>query len=860
MTPTVASNKQRKLAVPKFLNPFSTSAQPGSAEHRGTDATDDSAREKGADREGSNLSLPQLKLNQLSTFVFGNRRRSSGDGSTDHDDPVEEEDAEVAAHLEPEYFSLLSPTLEDPSSPNTPMLADIPGLQRTMSVLSTSTLTQVVSGTQELPHVPSSYRVPTAKQAFYDTHMGSSSGWTSLKGKADTVLRPFGGGTDQARRKSADKAGKHDERGVSPARMAQSQPPSQDTPNGHGASANATSKQPKTGWTSYLPSDILPSVTGISIFGSSSTPAHTQNDLDVIPVIGPRHHRASEFFNDVKGYNVVILGGYRGSVLRDAKTHQMLWIPLKVGTGFRRPVLELGLSPSAEDNATDLIEPDESLSRIGRMVDMSSRLQAKLARKGANVYPWGFDWRLSLGQSSKRLRKFLEELYEASSDDPKERKGAIVVAHSMGGLVALHALSQASDPRVFHTLSFGSTPFLGTPNILGPLAYGDAALYNTTICSPRSTFSWRSTFYLLPRDKLCFETESGERKEVDFLDLKLWEWAGLSPVVRSTRRWQERQRSQAADRPKTDKPRQSAESGKDDRQKEAELADNAQGPGDVPGAAPIDGPALRKPRTNDEEGSQGMQTSASISSATQEGLLAAQHVAQGAEDMATGAETDETQALSAENQEEPAASSGRADGPSEVAEDEIWDYLKRTLQEVRTFDEEINSGFDEDKLARGLYPPITMLTSGRTPTTRGALVEGGSHGDATSLSSGTGPQSNGLPPPPPLGSAAKDDSPAADWRSSVRSSDYSRMLYGKGDGVITLRSSTSIPGGWKKCLVTDDKEASSSSSDAGDEGWAWLTESSHRHVSLFSDVDGIGRAIWIAMRKRQRTRVNERER
>lgn len=178
------------------------------------------------------------------------------------------------------------------------------------------------------------------------------------------------------------------------------------------------------------------------------------------------------------------------------------------------------------------------------------------------------------------------------------------------------------------------------------------------------------------------------------------------------------------------------------------------------------------------------------------------------------------------------------------------------MQEVRTFDEEIVSGFDEDKLARGLYPPITMLTSGRTPTTRGALVEGGSTDDATSVPSGAGPTSNGLPPP--TSAAAQDDSHTADWRSSVRTSDYSRMLYGKGDGVITLRSSTSIPGAWKKCLVTDDKEASSSSSDAGDEGLAWLTESSHRHVSLFSDVDGIGRAIWIAMRKRQRMRGNER--
>lgn len=42
--------------------------------------------------------------------------------------------------------------------------------------------------------------------------------------------------------------------------------------------------------------------------------------------------------------NVVVMGGYRGSILRDAKTGKRLWIPLRVGFGLRKPQLALGLT------------------------------------------------------------------------------------------------------------------------------------------------------------------------------------------------------------------------------------------------------------------------------------------------------------------------------------------------------------------------------------------------------------------------------------------------------------------------------------------------------------------------------------
>lgn len=67
-------------------------------------------------------------------------------------------------------------------------------------------------------------------------------------------------------------------------------------------------------------------------------------------------------------------------------------------------------------------------------------------------------------------------------------KPTLVIAHSMGGLVALHALARAEDPTIFKGIIFGSTPFDGTPNILQPFKHGDSILMNKDICSPSTVF------------------------------------------------------------------------------------------------------------------------------------------------------------------------------------------------------------------------------------------------------------------------------------------------------------------------------------------------------------------------------------
>lgn len=55
-----------------------------------------------------------------------------------------------------------------------------------------------------------------------------------------------------------------------------------------------------------------------------------------IPGTNPTKETFAGLSESTKDVNIVVLGGYRGSVLRSAQDHRMLWIPVKVGLGIRK--------------------------------------------------------------------------------------------------------------------------------------------------------------------------------------------------------------------------------------------------------------------------------------------------------------------------------------------------------------------------------------------------------------------------------------------------------------------------------------------------------------------------------------------
>jgi pimeloyl-ACP methyl ester carboxylesterase len=245
----------------------------------------------------------------------------------------------------------------------------------------------------------------------------------------------------------------------------------------------------------------------------------------------PQMHKA---LSQLEG-DIVILGGYRGSILRSAQPpHRQLWAPVKVGLNIRKVDLEVGLEPGDDEKATDKVIPGGMLTHIGP-VDIAKRLFKRLrncenARFGKlRVHDYGYDWRLDPAYLSKQLQDFLKTLPSNQPGVPKEKRGATVIAHSLGGLITRHAVNQ--QPTLFAGVIYAGVPRTCV-NILGPLRNGDDVLLSSRVLTAQVNFTIRTSFALLPLSGRCFfDKETGEEYPVDFFDPQTWIDNRLSPCL-----------------------------------------------------------------------------------------------------------------------------------------------------------------------------------------------------------------------------------------------------------------------------------------------------------------------------------------
>ena len=249
----------------------------------------------------------------------------------------------------------------------------------------------------------------------------------------------------------------------------------------------------------------------------------------------PKLRHPKDPFECFSGEDVVLLAGYRGSILRDAKTKKRLWVPVvRAGLNIRKIDLAIPLDEDADEHTEATVVPDGMLTRMGP-VDFSNKLITKLQQLEKHgkcrVHIFDYDWRISPHLISHRFQEFLERLpcnQPGMAGHPAS--GALVLAHSMGGLVAHHALQ--SKPHLFSGVVYCSTPFLQCISILGPLKRGDSFLANHDILSAAATFSMRSSFIFLPESGECFfNRRTREKYILEFFDYKTWLEYGLSPCV-----------------------------------------------------------------------------------------------------------------------------------------------------------------------------------------------------------------------------------------------------------------------------------------------------------------------------------------
>lgn len=242
-------------------------------------------------------------------------------------------------------------------------------------------------------------------------------------------------------------------------------------------------------------------------------------------------NKTEPVLNDFKG-EVVIMGGYRGSILRDRATGRRVWIPIKAGFNLRKIDLTVGINDEDEYNMESKIYPDGMLTHVGP-VDISRKLIKRLKENpNCKVYEFSYDWRLSSDINSAKLVKFLQNLpsNKDSSINNSKRKGPIVIAHSMGGLIAHHAMQQ--EPELFRGLIYAGVPS-ACPNMLGPFRYGDSILMSSKILTAQVNFLMRSSFVFLPLDGRCFMNSQNHniKYDLDFFDVNTWIDYELSPLV-----------------------------------------------------------------------------------------------------------------------------------------------------------------------------------------------------------------------------------------------------------------------------------------------------------------------------------------
>lgn len=399
------------------------------------------------------------------------------------------------------------------------------------------------------------------------------------------------------------------------------------------------------------------------------------------------HPKFAEALDQLEG-DIVVLGGYRGSILRSAEApHRQLWVPIKVGLNIRKVDLEVGIEEDDDEKATEKVIPGGMLTHIGP-VDMSRRLFKRLRScdnaKSAKlrVHDYGYDWRLHPTHLSKKLIAFLESLPSNQSGVAKDQKGAIVISHSLGGLITRHAVNQR--PELFKGVVYAGVPKTCV-NILGPLRNGDEVLWSNRVLTAQVNFTIRTSFALLPLNGRCFiDKNTKEEYPVDFFDPQTWIDYRLSPVV-------------ARPLPPLNGP-----------SKPTGISGYVSSVANALPSLPLPGRknSAAKGKSTGDPSTATMAGDAEVpDSLNQDSSQVA--VANGNIDQ--GDDDDEVMPPSVRT-------------AVTIPRDQAIEYLTRTLATVKKFKEEL--AFNPEHQAANAYPPISAIYGKSTPTVIGAKVDG----------------------------------------------------------------------------------------------------------------------------------------
>ena len=215
---------------------------------------------------------------------------------------------------------------------------------------------------------------------------------------------------------------------------------------------------------------------------------------------------------------LLFLHGLKGSVLRDARG-AFAWLTRSQIAGLDRRRLALPLEWQGDVQARDDLRATEALRGVSIIPGLLEPdvYGAWLEGAGSWSRPFeelAYDWRRDLHEAA--------EATEARLDQLRQRHGlpAQVVAHSMGGLVALSVLNRRPD--LFAGAVFCGSPIGGGVGFLEDMHCGPPVGLNSRVLDVRTLFSFPSVYTFFPENGDGLVARDGSPLAMNFFDAADW--------------------------------------------------------------------------------------------------------------------------------------------------------------------------------------------------------------------------------------------------------------------------------------------------------------------------------------------------
>ena len=207
---------------------------------------------------------------------------------------------------------------------------------------------------------------------------------------------------------------------------------------------------------------------------------------------------------------IVIVPGITGSILQKngqdlwALSGEELWGLLRTRGDLGREVMLKNDDPEREVlddgiRATGLMQDFHwlpGLEKIDGYTGLRKMITNYFEVSRGNYCEFACDWRRDNRFTASRLRKLLETSVEEWRKSTRfQNARAIIIAHSMGGLVARYALEVLGGWRWCRALITFGTPFRGSPEALQSLAEGSRIPF---LHLTEAVRSFTSVYQLLP--------------------------------------------------------------------------------------------------------------------------------------------------------------------------------------------------------------------------------------------------------------------------------------------------------------------------------------------------------------------------